>query len=130
MSGLLLPSASNGEANHCVASISEPKLLMRASTLNQSRIVNITGAAIVCSHVAEDGYPILLAIRDEPLDRDDSGWQFLCNSGETEDEGLAQVWALGEVLEAEATLKNIISQPPGSRFERNDTNSPWIAVKS
>lgn len=47
-------------------------------------------AAMVCVHVAR-GAPILRAIRDEPLEEADSGWQFLCNSGEDEREAEAQV---------------------------------------
>jgi hypothetical protein len=96
---------------------------------DQRRVINITGAAIVCSHIAIDSYPILLAIRDEPISPEDSGWQFLCNSGADENQNLAQVWALSEVMEAEPTLKEILSQPPGSKFTRKDRNSPWVAAK-
>ena len=93
---------------------------------NQHRIINITGAAIVCSHVARGGHPILLAIRGEPLSPEDSGWQFLCNSGADEDQNLVQVWAVSEAMEVEPTLKQILGQPPGCKFVRKDKNSPWV----
>jgi len=98
--------------------------------VNDRRVINITGAAIVCSHVARDGYPVLLAKRDDPMDPDDSGWQFLCGSGVHEDEQLAQVWAVSEVVEKEPTLKGIIGSPVGSKFVRRDKTSPWTAVIS
>ena len=96
------------------------------SGANQARVVNITGAAIVCSHIAKNALPILLAQRDQPADPSDSGWQFLCNSGAQEDERLAQVWAVSEVVERDPTLKAIVGQPPGSKFKRKDGKSPWI----
>jgi len=95
------------------------------NTENKCRVINITGAAIVCPHIATGGHPILMAIKDEPISPEDSGWQFLCNLGVNEDENLAQVWAISEVLEVEPTLKNILNQPPGTKFMRKDKNSPW-----
>ena len=83
-------------------------------------------AAIICSHILIQKMPILMAKRDYPQMEEDSGWQFLCCSGEEETE--AQVWALKEVLEVEPSLKHIIEMPVGSIFKRTNCNSPWIQI--
>jgi Uncharacterized protein conserved in bacteria len=82
-------------------------------------------AAIVCEHIAKEGYPILRAIKDEPLDSADSGWQFLCNSVEFEDEDTAQVWGIDEVLEVEPSLADLIEEPPGTKLIRESENDQW-----
>jgi len=83
-------------------------------------------AAIVCSHIVIKKMPILMAKRDYPQMEEDSGWQFLCCSGEEETE--AQVWALKEVFEVEPSLKFLIEMPVGSVFRREDCNSQWIQL--
>jgi len=82
-------------------------------------------AAIVCLHVAKLGYPILLAERDEPTMREDSGWQFLCNSGLPEIDSEAQVWALDEVLALEPSLDAFTDSRPGTVITRKDATSSW-----
>ncbi|WP_165908323.1 immunity protein Imm33 domain-containing protein [Hydrogenispora ethanolica] len=82
-------------------------------------------AAIVCEHIAKEGYAILRAIKDVPLDGADSGWQFLCNSVEFEDEDTAQVWGIDEVLEVEPSLSGLIEEPPGTELVRESENAEW-----
>jgi hypothetical protein len=82
-------------------------------------------AAVVCSHVAS-GLPVLLAIRDEPVDGADSGWQFLCNSGRVELEAEAQVWSVSEVVAMDPGLSSLVDEPAGTRATRKDTQSAWI----
>jgi hypothetical protein len=82
-------------------------------------------AAIVCVHVALEGYPILLAVRDKPTVPEDSGWQFLCNSGQDENEDEAQVWALSEVFEHDPSLFGLLDVPPGTKLVRGRQNQPW-----
>ena len=82
-------------------------------------------AAILCEHVANEGFPILRAIRDEPLEDADSGWQFVCDSGKSEDEDNAQVWAISEVLEIEPSLTEYIDESPGTVLERKNKDSQW-----
>jgi hypothetical protein len=81
-------------------------------------------AAIVCEHVA-NGCPILRAVKDEPLEPADSGWQFVCNSGVRENEETAKVWAVHEVLEVEPTLAAFIEKPAGTILERKSANASW-----
>ena len=52
----------------------------------------------MCFHVASEGLPILYAERSQPVSAEDSGWQFVCNSGRLEDEKQAQVWSLKKCL--------------------------------
>jgi hypothetical protein len=42
-------------------------------------------AVILCSHIASGRKSILIAIRTEPENEMDSGWQLLCNTVENED---------------------------------------------
>lgn len=83
-------------------------------------------AAIVCSHIARERYPILHAIRTEPLEPEDSGWQFLCNSGKEEQEEEAEVWLVGEVLGFEPSLSSFINSPVGTRLSRPDGTAKWV----
>ena len=85
-------------------------------------------AAVVCEHVAKHGFPILGAVRTEPLREEDSGWQFLCYSGPDEDENQAQVWAVSEVLGLEPSLTEFIDSPVGTRLCRRDKNSKWETI--
>jgi hypothetical protein len=82
-------------------------------------------AAIICSHVANQSFPILRAVRDEPTVPEDSGWQFLCDSFEDEDADLAKVWLVCEVLEHEPSLVPLIDHPAGTVLTRNSSTSSW-----
>lgn len=85
----------------------------------------VNSAAIVCEHVASGNFPILYATRTEPLEPEDSGWQFLCHSGLDEDDGKAQVWSIGHVIESDPNLMELIERPIGTILTRKDTNSVW-----
>lgn len=87
-------------------------------------------AAIFCEHVASRKNPILRAVRDDPQDPDDSGWQFLCASCATEDPSAAQVWLVDEVLFEEPSLDEYIDSPAGTRLERKSSASPWIKTSA
>jgi hypothetical protein len=82
-------------------------------------------AAIVCSHVSSRTHPILRAVRDEPEMAEDSGWQFLCCSGEEEDADKAQVWLVSEVIDFDPTLRAIVGSTPGTVATRKSANDPW-----
>lgn len=83
-------------------------------------------ATIVCSHIAKEAYPILRAIRTEPLEPEDSGWQFLCNSGRDEIETEAQVWLVEEVLGIEGSLSAFLDCEVGTEITRDSLNSAWV----
>lgn len=82
-------------------------------------------AAIVCSHIASRTYPILRAVRDEPEMDEDSGWQFLCCSGEDENPDEAQVWLVAEVIDFDPTLAAIVDLVPGTVATRKTATEPW-----
>jgi len=98
-----------------------------------SKMVEIVEAgsigAIVCHHVAKLGYLIMRAERDNSAAPEDSGWQFLCNSGEVEREDEAQVWALGEVLDLEPSLEQFMTEPAGTVIARTGRADPWKIVQ-
>jgi hypothetical protein len=83
--------------------------------------------AIVCSHVASGEYPICYATRDEPMDPEDSGWQFLCNSGLEEDLADAQIWGIDEVLKLEQSLKEYVNSPIGTQLLRANSDAAWAS---
>ncbi|HEY6872130.1 MAG TPA: DUF2185 domain-containing protein [Geobacteraceae bacterium] len=91
----------------------------------KTKTIDISGSAIICSHVVKNNYPILLAIRDVPIESEDSGWQFLCNSGKQEKEDEAQIWSINEVLTVEPTLKEFLNSEPGAVLIRDSIKSRW-----
>jgi hypothetical protein len=82
-------------------------------------------AAIVCSHIASQNYPILQAVRMPRTETADSGWQFLCNSGHEENSEYAKVWSVAEVLRQEPTLSNWIEARFETTLWRSSVNDPW-----
>jgi hypothetical protein len=89
----------------------------------QQRQSEMRAAAIVCREVAE-GAPILYAVKSNPVEPADSGWQFLCGASE-EDPGVSQVWALHEVLDYEPTLERFVDKPAGTVLHRSSSNDKW-----
>lgn len=88
-----------------------------------SSLVDMSGAAIVCVHVAEEGKPILLGFKDEPTEPVDSGWQFLC--GHCEELVEARIWTVREILQCEPTLRVLWAEPPGTVLSRTSAAAPW-----
>ena len=82
-----------------------------------------TAAAVVCEHVARQA-PILHAVKSEPEDAADSGWQFLCGADDETWEN-AQVWAIHEVLSSESTLAPYLAMPTGTELRRLAPGVPW-----
>jgi hypothetical protein len=82
-------------------------------------------AVIICRHIALEGFPILSGSRTEPLEPEDSGWQFLCCSGKEEKEDEAQVWLVKEVVSLEPSLSALINLPVGTKLHRPNKNSKW-----
>ena len=93
--------------------------------MNTVRPIDFSGAAIVCSHVAIDEDPILRAVRDAPVDPADSGWQFTCGRDEHTNDDEAQVWSLNHVVRNDASVREILEAPVGSRMTRREMKSNW-----
>lgn len=82
-------------------------------------------AAIVCRHIAKDDLPILFAVRGKTVRTEDSGWQFLCDSGVKENPDEAKVWTLGEVLERDMSLGEFMDLPVGTVLIKANRNAKW-----
>ena len=95
------------------------------SNIEQNEPCGMSEAAIVCSHVALDGLPILQAVRTQRTEAADSGWQFLCNSGVEEDFESSKVWAVHEVLEREPSLREWIESPFDTTLWRPSVDENW-----
>ncbi len=87
-----------------------------------------SGAALVCIHIAAKESPVLYACRDAPVEPEDSGWQFLCGKGDSDDE--LQVWSLDEVVEHEPSLEKWIELDELLEIVRRDTRSAWERTDS
>lgn len=88
------------------------------------------GSARICS--TDLHFPIRLAYRDVPADADDSGWRFMHGSEDEafcSDEHNFRRMRLGEFLQMDNELRRIISNPVGTRWEREDKDAPWHVVK-
>ena len=85
-------------------------------------------SAIVCSHVLEDGLPILRAKRDELDEEDpsDSGWQFLCHSGVLEGMRTIRVVSIEEILHLEPSLEPFLDREVGSVVIRSKLGERWV----
>jgi hypothetical protein len=94
---------------------------MESVSLDQ---IDISGAAIVCGHVAA-GHDILCAERSNPVAAEDSGWQFLCNSGAHEREAEAQVWSIAEVIAREPSIALFVGSAVGSKLVRDSVLDEW-----
>jgi hypothetical protein len=77
-------------------------------------------------------FPIRVAHREEPEDADDSGWRFLHGSEDdvyVSDYHNFRRQSLTECFKLDNGLRRIISNPIGSRWEREDVNASWHIVK-
>ena len=81
-------------------------------------------AAIICTHISYPEHPILRATRDDPLEPEDSGWQFLCGTA-SHGESRGLVVALNEVAAMDPSLLNILDSKPKVSFERSTVDTPW-----
>ena len=84
-----------------------------------------SGAAFVCTHVAA-GRPVLVVIRDEPVEQADTGWQFLCGDDDEDEE--PRIWSLAEVLASDPSLIPLASLPVGTALRRSALGLPWTSV--
>lgn len=82
-------------------------------------------AAIVCEHIAQHNCVIRSAFKTEPVEPEDSGWQFFCGEYSEEDPKQAKIWLLQEVLELEPTLAQLLNVPVGTRLSRQEVGGNW-----
>ena len=65
--------------------------------------------AIVCCHVIS-GKPILRAVNGEPMDDEDSGWQFTCGGGGHNSASDAEIWLLKEVAAHDPSILGFLDK--------------------
>lgn len=82
-------------------------------------------AAVVCTHVADGGLPILVARRDDPVDEVDTGWQFHCDVHDHSGDADAIVWAVGKVVEHDPSILPLLDNPPKTAFRRESPDQDW-----
>jgi hypothetical protein len=86
--------------------------------------MNPRQAVIVCHEVATKRAPILLAVRSEPEDSPDSGWQFL--RGEDEEDREVQKFGLFMGFSSLVrTWKHISTCPVETTLKRNSVDADW-----
>ncbi|WP_316412262.1 immunity protein Imm33 domain-containing protein [Mesoterricola silvestris] len=83
---------------------------------------------IICSHVFEDGLPILRVKRDEldPDDPSDSGWQVVCDSGVRESGDTIRIISVEEAVAIDPSIEEMLDSEVGSVFNRKSAKGPWI----
>jgi hypothetical protein len=87
--------------------------------------INMHLAVIVCEHVSNGNSQILRGVRDEPLDSEDSGWQFSCGRDIIESEDEASVWSIKEILDENPELISYINSPSGTIIFRELSSRIW-----
>src|SRR5690349_20681796 len=91
--------------------------------LSQGRDI-ADAAALVCRHVAEDGLPIRVACRDEPVHESDTGWQFHCDVHDHGADSDAVVCSIRELVDLDPSVLPILDHPPKTAFRRESTDAP------
>ncbi len=76
----------------------------------------------VCSHVCDDGLPILYVFHDGEGD-----WQFMCG-GQHADEDLPKLICLGDVVQGDATLNELADLGCNHSAERSAVDDDWAIV--
>jgi len=83
------------------------------------REINYDIYVFTTKYVMKNGSPIVRVLHDE-----DGDWQFLGNEGNLQETD-AMIVSLGEIIEFDRTLSDIIDLPIGKQALRNNTNETW-----
>ncbi len=81
-------------------------------------MINLNLAVITTKYILE-GEPILYVARDE-----DGDWQFL--GGQDITEADAAMVSLGQIIERDSSIKELLDMPKETEAKRKDINSPWV----
>ena len=76
-------------------------------------------ACFTCSHVLEEGKPILYVSHDE-----DGYWQFLCGGHHKEED--ARIVSLSSVLNIDEIMGDLAGLDYGQYAEATDMKSDWV----
>jgi len=95
-------------------------------TKNNSHNFNDLAAVVVCSHIAKDNMPVRIAVKDEPVSEEDSGWQFLC--GQDVEENEPKLWALCEILDYDPSIGSFLHIDESVMLHKSSETSEWEVV--
>lgn len=76
-------------------------------------------AVVTLRRIIEQGSPILLVNHEA----DDGGWRFLNGEDVTADDAI--VVSLYHTIASDASLRSLVSLPPGWQARRSDPGHPW-----
>lgn len=62
------------------------------------------------------------------MDPEDSGWQFLCDSGAEERIEDAQIWSIAQVVKYDPSMADFVKSPTGTVMCRVDSGLDWQSV--
>ena len=80
--------------------------------------------AFICIHTSKMQEPILMAVRDEPIDEEDSGWVFSC----LREDHVNEDWQLvlpNRYFAADPSLRDLLTMPVGYIAVRQAPDQPW-----
>lgn len=78
-------------------------------------------AVFVCSHIFDNTRPILY------ISKDDGEYQFLCGDIHEENE-LPRVVGLGEIVESDESVLDVMDLNDGQDAERKTVNDSWSII--
>ena len=84
--------------------------------------MNQNVAVFTSKYVLEEGFPIVNVFHDN-----DGDWQFLGSQNDLT-EADARVVSLGEIVEMDASIADILWLPPGTSAWRTEVGAEWTTV--
>ena len=79
-------------------------------------------AAYVCEHIFEGTHPVLLVAHEG------GDWQFLCG-GSHGPEAIPRVVGINHILEADHSIRDVLSLPIDWEAERKSVGAEWVRTK-
>ena len=94
--------------------------------------INKEKYAIVSRYVIDQGAAITWFFREEPMDKDDSGWHAftgLENDEFFDNENNFLFYSLEKLIEIDPSLEPLLENNIGTDFERESPETPWEEAK-
>lgn len=108
---------------------------MKLSDLNPEELQDLVytpGYSIVSNHILNDGFPILFMYREDPIEKEDSGWRFL--SGQEEQEYLddpqnSRFIGLNTMANMDASIIPHLKKKKGTELERGSAEEDFKVLE-
>ena len=88
------------------------------------------GFLIATKRVAEEEHKVCFMYRESPMDPQDSGWRVFAGDESQEYVDLSEnsgIYQPAAILMIDDSISDLLGEPIGSAFERDDATSPWRA---